>query len=155
MKTLTRIITTSEQMEALGAELAAVVPNGFLIFLSGELGAGKTTLVRGFLRHLGYTGTVKSPTYTLVEPYVLDGHAIAHFDLYRLTNAEDLEFIGARDYFLPNHICLIEWPEHGLSWLPTPDVYCTIDWQDPAEREVQFTAHSPMGERVLQLLNSK
>jgi tRNA threonylcarbamoyladenosine biosynthesis protein TsaE len=152
VQTFSRIITTSDQMEALGATLAMVAPKGFIIFLSGELGAGKTTLVRGFLRRLGYTGTVKSPTYTLVEPYSLDNHIIAHFDLYRLTNAEDLEFMGARDYFLPDNICLIEWPEHGLSWLPAPDIYCTIDWQDPAERRVQFVGHSPAGQQALQLL---
>jgi tRNA threonylcarbamoyladenosine biosynthesis protein TsaE len=111
---------------ALGARLAAIVPDTCVIYLHGELGAGKTTLVRGFLRALGHKGKVKSPTFTLVEPYQITGKHIYHFDLYRLVDPEELEYVGMRDY-VDAGICLIEWPERGVGFLPPADLHCFLD----------------------------
>ncbi len=111
----------TEATEQLGAKLWAELPPKCLIFLQGELGAGKTTLVRGFLRAAGYTGAVKSPTYTLVEEYTIGDRKICHFDLYRVADPEELEWIGIRDYFDQDSICFIEWPDMGKGFLPDPD----------------------------------
>lgn len=108
--------------EAIGKKLAAVVKSPCIIFLKGELGAGKTTIVRGFLRGFGYQDIVKSPTFTLVEPYRFELCTVYHFDLYRLNHPEELEHMGIRDYLTDDAILLVEWPEHGLDFLPKPDL---------------------------------
>lgn len=135
-------------MEALGARLAPALADGTVVFLRGELGAGKTTLVRGILRALGHAGAVKSPTYTLVEPYRLAGRAIHHFDLYRLNDPEELEFLGLRDYLSGSGICLIEWPERGAGVLAEADLEIAIE-RSPDGRVVRMRAHTPRGTAVL------
>jgi len=142
---------TAAETEALGARLAPGLRAGSIIFLHGELGAGKTTLVRGLLRALGHQAAVKSPTYTLVEPYFLPAHAIFHFDLYRLKDPEELEFLGLRDYLHAQGVCLIEWPERGQGFLPPADVDVFIDSIDDA-RIARFEAHSDNGRALLNSL---
>ena len=111
-----RHVATAADMEALGAALAARLHEVRLIGLRGELGAGKTTLVRGLLRALGHAGPVKSPTFTLVEPYALAEAVLYHLDLYRLNDPEELEFLGLRDYLQGRNVCIVEWPERGAGF---------------------------------------
>ncbi len=106
----------------LGRSLARLLDGHGTVFLDGELGAGKTTLSRGLLREMGHEGAVKSPTFTLVEPYVIGEHKIYHFDLYRLEDPEELEYIGFDDFFEDEPLCLIEWPEKGIGYLPECDL---------------------------------
>lgn len=135
-------------MEAVGARLACGHEPGFAIYLRGELGSGKTTLVRGFLRALGHAGAVKSPTYTLVEPYELGAVSAHHVDFYRLSDPEELEFMGIRDYFGGDAVCLVEWPERALGRLPLPDLEVTIAYSDSGRR-LSLTAFTPAGERAV------
>jgi tRNA threonylcarbamoyladenosine biosynthesis protein TsaE len=120
------VLQNTEATEQFGAELYHSLPSKCLVFLHGELGAGKTTLVRGYLRAAGYAGTVKSPTYNLVEEYTIAGHKIYHFDLYRLNDPEELEWIGINDYFDQDSVCFIEWPDKGKGFLPEPDKVITL-----------------------------
>lgn len=112
---------------ALGARLAAVIEPGMTVWLSGDLGAGKTTLSRGLLRALHYAGRVKSPTYTLVEIYPFSSFNLYHFDLYRFVDPEEWEEAGFRDYFNAESICLVEWPEKGGGLLPPPDLEIRLE----------------------------
>lgn len=120
---------STKDTERFGAELFKSLPSKCLIFLYGDLGAGKTTLVRGFLRAAGYSGTVKSPTYTLVEEYTIGHRKVFHFDLYRVVDPEELEWIGINDYFDQDSVCFIEWPDKGLGFLPEPDSVITLTTQ--------------------------
>lgn len=119
-------LANEEATVALGAELGKVIPAGAVIFLDGTLGAGKTTFCRGVLHSFDYSGPVKSPTYTLVEPYELAQRTIYHFDLYRLGDPEELEYMGIRDYFSAEAICLIEWFEKGEGVLPQADILVKV-----------------------------
>jgi tRNA threonylcarbamoyladenosine biosynthesis protein TsaE len=139
-------------MEALGAWLARRLRPGLVVFLQGELGAGKTTLVRGLLRGLGHDGSVKSPTYTLVEPYALRGLDVYHFDLYRVQDPEELEFLGVRDYLEGNGICLVEWAERGAGVLPAPDIEIVIERAEVGRR-VRFVARTDSGRSLLRELS--
>lgn len=145
---LERHVVTEADTERLGMVLAPRLHAGLVLFLHGELGAGKTTLVRGILRGLGYIGAVKSPTYTLVEPYRLGELTIYHFDLYRLRDPEELEFLGIRDYLAGNGVCLVEWAERGAGVLPAPDVDIVIESQETG-RMVRFTSCTENGAALL------
>ena len=124
-----KYLNSTEETEAFGAELFKTLPSKCLVFLKGDLGAGKTTMVRGFLRAAGYTGVVKSPTYTLVEEYKIGSRNLFHFDLYRVVDPEELEWIGIRDYFDQDSICFIEWPDKGKGFLPEPDIFISLKTQ--------------------------
>ena len=137
--------------EALGAALAAGVAPGRVLHLRGDLGAGKTTLVRGVLRGLGYDGKVKSPTYTLVEPYSLSSLHLYHFDFFRLKDSTEWESSGFREYFGPHAACLVEWPERVGAPLGKPDVELQLDFA-ASGRHARLSSHTPAGEAWLSSL---
>ena len=138
--------------ETVGRRLASACEDGLLVFLHGQLGAGKTTLVRGFLRASGHQGSVKSPTYTLVEPYATDHGALYHLDLYRLADPEELEWIGIRDLLTDESICLIEWPEQGAGILSEPDLHIYLRTKGQG-REIKLKPVSPRGVQVVRNLS--
>ncbi len=119
---LERFLDSTAATERLGGQLGRTLLPGCVIYLRGDLGAGKTTLARGLLHGLGHRGTVKSPTFTLVEPYELEGWRLFHWDLYRLGDPEELEYLGLRDQLDGEAVLLIEWPERGQGELPTADI---------------------------------
>ncbi len=143
-----RQVNSPEEMQTLAAQLAACIEEGAIIFLSGDLGAGKTTFVRGFLRQLGYQGKVKSPTYALLEPYEFASHQVFHFDFYRIQDPDELGQMGMHEYFFPTTICLVEWPENALAALPTPDLQCDIEFAETG-RLVKIKACTPRGTAIL------
>jgi tRNA threonylcarbamoyladenosine biosynthesis protein TsaE len=138
-------------MMSLAERLAKACEKGVIIFLYGPLGAGKTTFSRGFLRGLGYAGKVKSPTYTLVEPYETKKGSLFHFDFYRIREPQELEFMGIQDYFFSQAMCLIEWPEMAKSLLPQADISCYIAMHEEG-REIKLEAGSVHGQNILKRL---
>jgi tRNA threonylcarbamoyladenosine biosynthesis protein TsaE len=151
MKRLEQHSTSAADMEALGAQLAVRLGPVRRIYLHGPLGAGKTTWVRGLLHGLGHRGAVKSPTFTLVEPYPLTAHTVYHFDLYRLQQPEELEFLGIRDYLADRAVCVVEWAEKAAGVLPEPDIDVKIEPVNK-ERRVELTAHTHDGVALLSRL---
>jgi tRNA threonylcarbamoyladenosine biosynthesis protein TsaE len=154
MTALTLDIGDAEAMERLGAALGAHLRGGEVIYLIGDLGVGKTTLVRGLLRGRGHRGPVRSPTYTLVEPYELPPLTLYHLDLYRLADPEELEWIGIRDLLGAVSVALVEWPERGRGVLPAADLSVTIRYQDRG-RWVTLTGQSAAGDRLVGQLDKK
>ena len=144
MSEVTLYLADEEAMTAFGARIAKTTEGHGLIFLEGDLGAGKTTLSRGIIRGLGHEGAVKSPTFTLVEPYEIGDIRAFHFDLYRLVDPEELEYLGIRDYF-DDALCLIEWPDKGAGFLPKPDLTITISPQDSG-RSLKILSQGSRGE---------
>jgi len=160
MKKLEYLLADEAATVAIGEELAKVLQRqneqqqtqqSLVVFLNGDLGAGKTTLTRGFVWGMGHQGKVKSPTYTLVEPYDLPPWQVYHFDLYRLGDPEELEYMGIRDYFSDNCCCFIEWPEKGAGLLANADIIINMVYQDE-QRIIDLHASSIRGEGVLQQL---
>lgn len=140
---------------ALGALLAAVLPKDLrpaaVVYLEGDLGAGKTTLVRGLLQKAGVGGTVKSPTYTLVEPHVVSGLNLYHFDFYRFSVPEEFFDAGLDEYFADSGLCLVEWPDRAQPYLPAADLRIRLELAG-AGRRAGITADSERGRQWLTCL---
>jgi len=132
----------------LGRQLAPLLSGGGIVYLYGDLGAGKTSLARAVLEGLGYKGRVKSPTYTLLEPYELDILTVYHMDLYRLSDPEELEYLGVREMMKQTVLSLIEWPDHGLGYIAPPDLVINLEYFGEG-RCIQMNGKTIRGKRIL------
>jgi tRNA threonylcarbamoyladenosine biosynthesis protein TsaE len=151
--TLSIHLADESATQALGARLAAIVQPGLIVYLRGELGAGKTTLVRALLHALGYSGKVKSPTYTLVELYNLSNLCLYHFDFYRFSEPDEWIDAGFRDYFGVQAACFVEWPDQAGGLLPPPDLEITLVFEGTG-RQMEIRASSDKGLQCLNLLTT-
>ncbi|MDF0606479.1 tRNA (adenosine(37)-N6)-threonylcarbamoyltransferase complex ATPase subunit type 1 TsaE [Neisseriaceae bacterium TC5R-5] len=133
---------------ALGGVFAQVASPGMVIYLLGDLGAGKTTFTRGLLNGLGHQGKVRSPTYTLVESYDIAHYQVHHFDLYRFADPSEWEDAGFREYFSPDSLCLVEWPQQAAALLPAPDVVLELTLAESGRR-YRLIAHTDTGKSCL------
>jgi tRNA threonylcarbamoyladenosine biosynthesis protein TsaE len=149
-----RLLHNETETLALASEIYPLLEKGEVVFLYGELGAGKTTFVRACLRQAGFSGPVKSPTFTLVEEYSLPDRMFYHFDLYRLIDPEELEWIGFRDYLGAESLCFIEWPERGMPLLPTADLEIRLTLDAPG-RWAELTANTEKGRTILARMGSQ
>jgi tRNA threonylcarbamoyladenosine biosynthesis protein TsaE len=148
-------IGSLSQTTVLAGLLAKFSVPPLVFYLKGDLGAGKTTFVRAYLAAMGFTGRVKSPTYTLIEPYDVRDYEVYHFDLYRLKQPGELQRLGIEDYIHPRSICLIEWPQKGLGFLPVPDLICDImPGDEESAREFYITASSESGQKIMQTFST-
>ncbi|URJ31379.1 tRNA (adenosine(37)-N6)-threonylcarbamoyltransferase complex ATPase subunit type 1 TsaE [Blochmannia endosymbiont of Camponotus sp.] len=146
------VLTLSDESKTLllGATLASVCTRSCVVYLNGYVGSGKSVFCKGFLHALGHVGHINSPTYTLIESYILTHWRVYHFDFYRLTSSEELEYMGIRDYFDGYAVFLIEWPKKGMGFLPTEDIAVTMNYHDCTEsRKVVIESFSNLGHRML------
>jgi len=148
---MTRFLAAEIDTQALGAALAGGLRPGMMIYLEGDLGAGKTTLVRGALRALGVTERVKSPTFSLLELYTISSLYLYHFDFYRFSHSDEWADAGFREYFDRESVCLVEWPEKAGGQLPAPDVRIELK-VDGSGRSVTISAHTEAGKDCLERL---
>lgn len=154
-KALARATFADAVQADLVPEPGAGVPTiGGIVYLQGDLGAGKTTLARGIMRGFGYTGAVKSPTYTLVEPYEFTLCSIYHFDLYRLSSPEEVSYLGTEDYFSSKNLCIIEWADKGGGVIPEPDLILSLATVGTG-RALSCIAVTDKGRRIAQRLWGK
>ncbi|AAV81172.1 tRNA (adenosine(37)-N6)-threonylcarbamoyltransferase complex ATPase subunit type 1 TsaE [Idiomarina loihiensis] len=144
-------LANEEETLALAKKFSQVLQAPLVVYLEGELGAGKTAFCRGVIQAMGHSGAVKSPTYTLVEPYQLQGWRIHHFDLYRLADPEELEYMGIRDYFSEDTLNFIEWPDKGYGWLPGADIEIRIEYAGTG-RKLTFSALTEAGQKIIKTL---
>ncbi len=151
---LTMDVNSPERQEAMGAAIAAICPLACIIYLEGDLGVGKTTLVRGFLRELGHQGSVKSPSYTLLELYEIAGRLYYHLDLYRLVDPEELEYLGIRDLLQEQAVLLVEWPDRGGGGLPKADLRVVIHYQGEGRR-LNLHPVTEVGSRLIRELSRR
>lgn len=140
-----------EAQIAFGMRLAGLLPPGLVVYLDGDLGTGKTTLARGVLAGLGHRGAVRSPTYTLLEPYELGERRLYHLDLYRLGDPQELEYLGLRDLLAQDAVWIVEWPERGFGVLPSPDLQVDIRYA-ASGRRLRLSARTPVGQSVIDAL---
>lgn len=152
MKPVVRLLPDHTATEQLGHTLSQALTSGMVVYLEGVLGAGKTTLTRGLLAGFGYSGTVKSPTYTLVEPYEFEEFTVYHFDLYRLADPEELDYMGIRDYFTDTSIAIIEWPARGAGFIAAPDLIVRLEVERGARR-AYLQSQSPRGLQLIEGLS--
>ena len=153
-KSTTRFLPAEADTLALGAALAPCLKPGMVVYLIGELGAGKTTLARGVLRALGHTGRVKSPSYALVEPYTISRLYLYHFDFYRFTDPREWAEAGFREYFNPDSVCLVEWPENAAGRIPPADLTIEITTAG-AGRQVQVGSGTEAGDLCVERLKQQ